>query len=175
MRGVADAGCFPTGRHYPGVAHLLRVEAVGLADEWDSATPLADLPLVCIDTETTGRDFGLDRVVEVACVSWRGGEVVERRHWLVNPQIPIPKEAFDVHGISDDDVKDKPSFADVAAEVMQALGAAVPVAYNADFDRGFLVAELSRAGQLTGKAPPGVRKGHRLGRSPDLGAGAAEG
>lgn len=159
MRGVVDTGCFPTGRHYPGIAHLLKVVAAGLADEWNGDLAIADLPLVCIDTETTGRDFGVDRVVEIACVRWERGQVVARRDWLVNPGVPIPKEAQDVHGIGDDDVRDKPSFAEVAADVLEALSGAVPVAYNASFDRAFLTAELSRAGKLAASTPPACRKG----------------
>ncbi len=159
MRGGSDAGCFPTGRHYPGIAHLLKVVAAGLADEWSGETPIEELPIVCVDTETTGRDFGVDRIVEIACVRWERGQVVWRRDWLVNPGIPIPKEAFDVHGISDEQVKDKPSFAAIAEQVLESLAGAVPAAYNASFDRAFLTAELSRAGQLGVATPPACRKG----------------
>jgi DNA polymerase-3 subunit epsilon len=159
MRGVFDAGCFPTGRHYPGIAHLLRLVAAGLAEEWHGDTTLNDLTLVCIDTETTGRDFATDRIVEIACVVWRGGNVVSRKHWLCNPGRSIPEEASAVHGIKDEDVRDKPSFAEVAEDVLEALAGAVPVAYNAEFDRAFLIAELSRAGRLSSASPPACRKG----------------
>jgi DNA polymerase-3 subunit epsilon len=73
--------------------------------------------------------------------------------------MPIPKEAFDVHGISDDDVKDKPQFGDIANDVLAALALGVPVAYNADFDRTFLDAELTRAGVSPTALPPACRKG----------------
>lgn len=160
MRVGADGGgCFPTGRHYPGIAHLVKVKASGLAEEIDGETRMVDVPLVAIDTETTGRDPHLDRIVEIAAVTWRGGEVVERTHWLVNPGCPIPKEAFDVHGISDDDVKDKPPFEDIAADVLAALVGKVPVAYNAAFDRDFLRSALTRAGAMPEKAPPAARRG----------------
>lgn len=160
MRTGADGGgCFPTGRHYPGIAHLLRVVAAGLAEECHGDCTVIDLPLVAIDTETTGRDPGVDRVVEIACVVWRGGQVVSSRHWLVNPGIPIPKEAFDVHGIGDDDVRDKPSFAEVLDELFVDLADAVPVAYNADFDRAFLTAEIMRTGVVRDGAPPACRRG----------------
>ncbi|MBK7583110.1 MAG: 3'-5' exonuclease [Myxococcales bacterium] len=160
MKNGADGGgCFPTGRHYPGIAHLLRAVAVGVAEELGPELAIDDLPLVALDTETTGRDASVDRIVEIACVQFRGGLVTERRSWLVNPGRPIPKEAFDVHGISDDDVRDKPSFAEVAAEVVAALQGAVPVAYNAEFDRAFLLAELERAGAPSGQLPPACRRG----------------
>ena len=160
MRTGADGGgCFPTGKHYPGIAHLLRVIAAGLAEECNGDCPLAELPMVAIDTETTGRDPGVDRIVEVACVVWRNGQVLESRHWLVNPGMKIPLEAFEVHGIGDDDVRDKPRFSEILDELMGYLAGAVPVAYNADFDRAFLTAEIMRSGVVRESAPPACRRG----------------
>jgi len=156
---AGGGGCFPTGRHYPGIAHLLRIVAAGLADECQGDCALHDLPLVAIDTETTGRDPINDRVVEVGCVVWQRGEVVTRHHWLVNPGCPIPQEAFEVHGIGDDDVRDKPPFSQVARELLEILRGSVPLAYNAEFDRAFLNAELARAGINEAAPPPAVRKG----------------
>jgi DNA polymerase III subunit epsilon len=157
--GAEGGGCFPTGRHYPGIAHLLRVIAAGVAEEFGGETAYSELGLVAIDTETTGKDPSRDRVVEIACVIWRGGAVTERRQWLVNPGMPIPEEAFLVHGIGDDQVRDAPPFSAVASEVLSALESAVPVAYNAEFDRAFVLAEFERAGTLAGKLPPACRKG----------------
>jgi DNA polymerase-3 subunit epsilon len=108
--------------------------------------PWAALPIALVDVETTGKDASVDRVVEVGIVLSRGGEIVERRSWLVNPGRPIPKEASDVHKITDDDVKDAPAFAAVAAEVAAALEGCLPAAYNAAFDKAFLTNELARAG-----------------------------
>lgn len=157
MRVVVDLGCFPTGRHYPGIAHLLRVAALGLADGFAGDHVVADLPLVAIDTETTGRDHAVDRVVEVACVRWERGEVTLRKSWLVNPGRPIPKEASDVHGISDDDVKDAPPFEVILPELLEALRGAIPLAYNAEFDRKQLMAELGRVAALS-SPPPAFQK-----------------
>ena len=159
MKPNAETGCFPSGRHYPGIAHLLRVSAAGLAEEFAADAAVESLPVVCVDTETTGRDFGTDRIVEIACVRWEGGAVVRRDNWLVNPGVPIPKEAFDVHGISDEAVKDEPAFAAIVKDLLEALSGAVPMAYNAGFDRAFLVAELSRAEALVPPLPPACRKG----------------
>jgi DNA polymerase III subunit epsilon len=159
MRHGADGiGCFPTGRHYPGIAHLLRVVAAGLAEEFGSDTIIDELTLVAIDTETTGRDPEVDRVVEVACVIWRGGEIVRKMAWFVNPGRPIPKEASDVHGITDETVKDAPAFPLVMAELLDAIRGAVPVAYNAEYDRKVLAAEMSRAGVPPQSLPPAVRR-----------------
>jgi len=159
MRGFADGGgCFPTGQPYPGLAGLIRVHVAGLVTEHDADTPLAELPIVSIDTETTGRDADDDRIVELACVFWKDGKIVGERSWLVNPQRPIPREAFDVHGIGDDQVRDQPDFAAVAPSILEALGDCVPLAYNAEFDRRFLIAEMERAGVLAGDLPPTVRR-----------------
>jgi DNA polymerase-3 subunit epsilon len=144
MRVLVDLGCFPTGRHYPGIAHLMRVAALGLADGFAGDLRVADLPIVAIDTETTGRDPASDRVVEVACVRWERGEITLRKSWLINPERPIPKEAFDVHGISDEAVKDAPVFAAIVPELLEATAGAIPLAYNAEFDRKQLTSELSR-------------------------------
>lgn len=157
--GDAGGGCFPTGHHYPGIAHLLRIVAQGLADEFDGAVALSDIPLASIDTETTGRDPAVDRIVEIGVIVWQRGEVVARHRWVVNPGRPIPKEAFDVHGIGDDDVRDKPAFSDVYGELLAALEGRVPLAYNADFDRAFLVEEISRCESSGRTLPPAARRG----------------
>jgi DNA polymerase III subunit epsilon len=157
MRIIVDLGCFPTGRHYPGIAHLLRVAALGLAEGFASDHVVADLPIVAIDTETTGRDPATDRVVEVACVRWERGQITLRKSWLVNPGRAIPKEAFDVHGISDEAVKDAPAFAAIVPELLEAMTGAIPLAYNAEFDRKMLTSELARLA-ATQAPPPAFQK-----------------
>jgi DNA polymerase-3 subunit epsilon len=148
VRSIAlDAcGCFPTGRHYAGIAHLLRAVTRGLMDELAHDAAWAELPIALIDVETTGKDASVDRVVEIGIVVWRGGAIVERQSWRVNPGRPIPPEASEVHKITDADVKDAPAFATVAAEVTALLQGCVPAAYNAVFDKAFLTNELARAG-----------------------------
>jgi DNA polymerase-3 subunit epsilon len=148
MRAViADScGCFPSGRHYPGIAHLLRTVARGLVAELPADAPWRELPIALIDLETTGRDASADRVVEIGIVIGKGGEIVSRFNWLVHPGRPIPEEVRAVHGISDDDVKDAPRFEALTGEVTAALAGCVPAAYNAQFDRAFLVNEFARAG-----------------------------
>lgn len=159
MRAAAleACGCFPTGRHYPGIAHLLRAITRGLVEELSADASWAELPIALIDVETTGMDSSNDRVVEIGIVIARGGEIVDRKNWLVNPGRPIPKEASDVHKITDDDVKDAPPFAAVAREIAAALAGCVPAAYNASFDRAFLGSETARAG-VTDALPPALRR-----------------
>jgi DNA polymerase-3 subunit epsilon len=159
MRASADAGgCFPTGRHYPGIAHLVRARGRGTADEFAGDTLMSELPILAIDVEATGLDPSQDRVIEVACVLFYRGEV-ERHSWLVNPGRAISAESQEVHHISDDDVRDAPPFSAILERLVAVLGRGVPLAYNAEFDRAFLLAEVARAEGLLGQLPPALRKG----------------
>jgi DNA polymerase-3 subunit epsilon len=154
MRATLDAcGCFPTGRHYAGIAHLLRAVVRGLIEGIAGESTWAELPIALVDVETTGRDASVDRVIEVGIAFARGGQIVERKNWLINPQRPIPEEAAAVHKITDADVRDCPPFADVAREIVDALTGHIPGAYNAAFDRAFLANEVARAGLTTGLPP----------------------
>lgn len=153
-RTVLDAcGCFPTGRHYAGISHLLRAVVRGLVEGLDPEAVWAKLPIALVDVETTGRDASVDRIVEVGVAIARDGLIVERRNWLVNPGRPIPAEAVEVHKITDEVVKDAPPFETVAREIAQTLAGCIPAAYNAAFDRAFLANEVARAG-LVGEALP---------------------
>jgi DNA polymerase-3 subunit epsilon len=146
MRAVVvdGCGCFPSGRLYPGIAHLLRSIVRGLVEEFAQDTAWHDIPIALLDVETTGRDASVDRVVEIGIVIARHGVVTSRYNWLLNPGVPIPAEVSAIHGIKDEDVKDSPRFEAVAHEVAAALGGCVPAAYNAAFDRAFLVNEFAR-------------------------------
>lgn len=152
-------GCFPTGRHYPGIAHLMKVVAAGLAEEFDAQTPIRDLPLASIDTETTGRDFQADRIVEFACVVFRNGEVESKHSWLINPEREIPEDAIAVHGITNEAVKEMQTFQALANDIIGCLKGSVPLAYNAEFDQAFILNELGRTGLKMGSGlPPAARK-----------------
>jgi DNA polymerase-3 subunit epsilon len=158
---VADpCGCFPTGRHYPGIAHLIKVRAVGVAIEIDAGSPWIDQPIAFIDVETTGRDPANDRIIELGVVIGRGGvlDPNEQFGWLIHPGRPIPAESSAIHGITDADVAGKPTFAEIAGEILACLKGAVPAAYNAAFDRSFLLAELDRAGVRPTDPPPAMRR-----------------
>ncbi len=155
--------CFPTGRHYPGIADLI-AQAIrnipGLCEEFEPSRNWTDLPLVVIDFETTGTDPETDRVLEIGMVGFDGTrKVAFREGLLVDPQIPVPEDARKVHGISDEELAGAPTFAEVLPTVLQRLEGRLPVAYNAAFDRGFLHAEVARlSGQVTeGLLPPALR------------------
>ena len=104
---------------------------------------------IVLDTETTGLDpLQGDRLVEIGCI-----ELVNRIpsgqtfHVYLNPERGMPAEAFAIHGLSDEFLKDKPLFATVADAFLGFLGDAPLVIHNAGFDIGFLNAELERAGR----------------------------
>jgi DNA polymerase III subunit epsilon len=104
---------------------------------------------IVLDTETTGLDpLQGDRLVEIGCI-----ELVNRFpsgqtfHAYLNPERGMPAEAFAVHGLSEEFLKDKPLFATVADAFLGFLGEAPLVIHNAGFDIGFLNAELERAGR----------------------------
>jgi len=104
-------------------------------------------PLVFFDLETTGRTVGLDRIVEIGAlkVTPDGQELqVQTR---VNPEIQIPREATAVHGISDKDVEDKPTFEKVAPRVARFVEGCDFAGYNIfNFDLPMLEAEFRRVG-----------------------------
>ena len=104
-------------------------------------------PLAVIDLETTGINLAVDRIVELAIVKVQpdGSRLVKRK--LVNPQMPIPKVSSDVHGITDDMVKDAPSFKQIANEIRQFLDNCDLAGYNSNrFDIPMLVEEFLRSG-----------------------------
>jgi len=103
---------------------------------------------IVFDTETTGMDpFKGDRVVEIGCVELENLVPTGRTfHVYLNPEREIPAEAIAVHGITNEFVKDKPLFVDVAADFMEFIGDSVLVAHNAGFDMKFMNWELGQCG-----------------------------
>ncbi len=101
---------------------------------------------IILDTETTGisHEEG-HRIIEIGCI-----ELVERRftgrtfHVYINPEREVDKGAFQVHGISNEFLQDKPRFATIAADFIDFIKEAELVIHNAPFDVGFLNAELAR-------------------------------
>ncbi|MBM3606148.1 MAG: DNA polymerase III subunit epsilon [Alphaproteobacteria bacterium] len=104
---------------------------------------------IVLDTETTGFDAeGSDRIVEIGALELLNHLPTGRTfHVYINPERSMPKEAFDVHGLGDDFLRDKPKFAEVAEGFIDFIGNdARLVIHNASFDMKFLNAELRRAG-----------------------------
>lgn len=103
-------------------------------------------PIAFIDLETTGINLGTDRIIEIAIVKilTDGTRSVKRK--LLNPEMPIPKASSDVHGITDDMVKDAPIFKQVAQELKQMMDGCDLAGYNSNrFDIPLLMEEFLRA------------------------------
>lgn len=103
---------------------------------------------IVLDTETTGFDpENGDRIVEIGAIELFNhlptGQVF---HTYINPQRSMPDEAFAVHGLGDDFLRDKPVFHDIASEFMEFVQTAKLVIHNAAFDIKFLNAELGKTG-----------------------------
>jgi DNA polymerase III subunit epsilon len=104
-------------------------------------------PLAFIDIEATGANAAMDRIVEIAIIKYLpdGSRSVKRK--LLNPQIPIPQAVCDIHGITDEMVKDAPTFKQAAHEIKQFLDGCDLSCYNAyRLDIPLLIEEFIRAG-----------------------------
>ncbi|WP_315768553.1 MULTISPECIES: DNA polymerase III subunit epsilon [unclassified Bradyrhizobium] len=100
---------------------------------------------IILDTETTGLDRKTDRIVEIGCV-----EVIDliptgkTFHKYINPTLPVHKEAFKVHGLSNEFLKKFPTFRRQVNQFLTFIEGATLVAHNAGFDVGMINAELDR-------------------------------
>jgi DNA polymerase-3 subunit epsilon len=103
-------------------------------------------PLAVIDIEATGTNVTTDRIVEIAIVKHLadGNRTVKRK--IINPQIPIPQVCIDMHGITNEMVKDAPTFKQAAQEIKQFLDGCDIACYNAyRLDMPLLIEEFMRA------------------------------
>ncbi len=101
---------------------------------------------IIFDTETTGLDNRVDRIIEIGGIEllnhFPTGNTL---HIYINPgDQKVHPDALAVHGITDEFLKDKPSFADVAQRIIDFFGDGKWIAHNATFDMGFINAELAR-------------------------------
>lgn len=106
---------------------------------------------IVLDTETTGLspDSG-DRIVEIGCIELHNLVPTGNTfHKYINPERPMPIEAFQVHGLSDEFLSDKPVFAEIVGDFLDFVGDAKLVIHNAAFDMGFINAELKVLGFAT--------------------------
>lgn len=104
-------------------------------------------PIIFFDVESTGVDPAKDRIVELSLIKVHpnGDEEIKTRR--INPGMPIPPASTAVHGITDEDVKDEPTFAQVAKSLAQFIQGADLAGYNSNkFDIPILVEEFMRAG-----------------------------
>ncbi len=104
-------------------------------------------PIVFFDLETTGTDPAKDRIIELALVKILPNGTREKYVKRVNPGIPIPKSSSDIHGITDEDIKDAPLFKLIAHEVYDWMKGCDMGGYNsAKFDLPLLAEEFLRVG-----------------------------
>ncbi len=109
-------------------------------------TAVSNITFVIFDFETTGFGPQYHRAVELGCVKFLNGNILEEKSWLINPERYIPYYARNVHHISNEMVKNAPVFKQIIAELRKFVKGAVMIAHNAPFDVGFMRAEFKRAG-----------------------------
>lgn len=98
------------------------------------------------DLETTGINISKDRIVEISILKINPDGSEERKTWLVNPEMPIPKEVTEIHGISDADVADQPTFKELAKAVSNMIKDSDLGGFNSNrFDIPLLAEEMLRA------------------------------
>lgn len=103
-------------------------------------------PICFFDLETTGIDITKDRIVEISILKVYPNGNKESKTWLVNPTIPIPKAASDVHGITDERVVCEPTFKELAKQIHNMIKDSDLAGYNSDrFDIPLLAEEMLRA------------------------------
>ena len=108
---------------------------------------------IILDTETTGLEPSQGhRVIEVGCVELINRKMTEQQfHQYLNPQREIEDGAYDVHGLSNEFLADKPLFKDIAQDFLDFIRDAELIIHNAPFDVAFLNAELKQLGKKWGK------------------------
>ena len=104
-------------------------------------------PIVFFDLETTGIDVVNDRIVEISLLKVFPDGKEETKTMRINPEMPIPPQSTEIHGISDDDVKNEPTFNTVAKEVAKYIEGCDLAGYNSNkFDIPLLAEEFLRVG-----------------------------
>ncbi len=103
-------------------------------------------PICFFDLETTGVNVAKDRIVEISILKVFPNGNKESKTWLVNPTIPIPAVTTAIHGISDEKVKDEPTFKELASQINQMIADSDLAGYNSNkFDIPLLAEEFLRA------------------------------
>lgn len=104
-------------------------------------------PIVFFDLETTGVNIGTDRIVEISILKVFPNGNKESKTWLVNPEVEIPKNASDIHGITNEKVVTEPTFKELAPKVSEMIAGCDLAGFNSNrFDIPLLAEELMRAG-----------------------------
>jgi len=103
-------------------------------------------PIIFFDLETTGLQISSDRIVEISILKIFPNGNKESKTWLVNPTIPIPSESTEIHGITDEKVKNEPTFNDLAPIIQDLIHNCDLAGYNSNnFDIPILAEEFLRS------------------------------
>ncbi|WP_438297917.1 3'-5' exonuclease [Streptomyces sp. HUAS TT7] len=121
-------------------ADRARWDELGPVRQWARKIVAEPSAFAILDTETTGLDSDA-KVVEISITDGSGRMLLDT---LVNPGVPIPDEAREIHGIADEDVCDAPRFGEILPALTEALAGRRVVIYNADYDERVLAYELDR-------------------------------
>lgn len=106
-----------------------------------------DRPLIVFDIEATGISARADRIIELAAIRIDPDGTETKGYWLLNPSVPIPVETTAIHGITDEIVRDQPTFKEKALEILTFFGDADFAGFNAGrFDIPMLAEEFARVG-----------------------------
>lgn len=121
------------------------------------STPLAALEGIVLDTETTGLDARVARLVQIGAVRVRGTQVLmdERLERLVAPGIPVPPETTAIHGITDAHLREAPAYAALADEIEAFIGGNVVIGHTIAYDLAILERETKLAGR-SWRLPPAL-------------------
>ena len=103
-------------------------------------------PICFFDLETTGTNVAKDRIVEISVLKVYPNGNKESKTWLVNPEMPIPKESSEIHGITDEKVVNEPTFKELSKEIHTLIKDSDLAGFNSDrFDIPLLAEEMLRA------------------------------
>ncbi|MDG5813898.1 helicase C-terminal domain-containing protein [Chitinispirillales bacterium ANBcel5] len=99
---------------------------------------------VALDVETTGLDFKNDRIIEVGAVRFSNGKPEQEFSTFINAGVPIPEHITRLTGITNEDIRDAPSFSDIAMKLLEFIGNLPLCGHQIEFDANFINAELKR-------------------------------
>jgi len=112
----------------------------------DLTRNIEDFNLAVLDLETTGLDVVTgDSICEIGAFKVKRRKIIDKFHSLINPNRNMPDQAYDVHKISEEELKDAPYFEDIADKFVSFLGESIICAYNIKFDMGFINNHLRKS------------------------------
>ena len=120
----------------------------------DLTRNIEDFNLVILDLETTGLDVVTgDSICEIGAFKVKRRKIIDKFHSLINPNRSMPDQAYAVHKIPEEELKDAPYFEDIADQFVSFLGESIICAYNIQFDIGFINNHLKKFNHLPLELP----------------------